>query len=114
MMEQSSKNAKEKGSKSKENTHINVSLDFKLNAPVIVVPENIFDEKTIQVELHLGSALIRSHLVDFNKKINYKDILDEELLYDVYEVKFHGLCLKIKDPKLPEEAEQNLIKDISS
>ena len=47
LMEQSSKNAKEKGSKSKENTHINVSLDFKLNAPVIVVPENIFDEKTI-------------------------------------------------------------------
>ena len=42
LMEQSSKNTK-----SKENTHINVSMDFKLNAPVIVIPENIFDEKTI-------------------------------------------------------------------
>ena len=67
---------------------------------VNVLEWNIFDKETMQVELQLGCARIQSHLVTFNKKINYKDILEEAILYDVYELKFHGLCLKIKDPKL--------------
>jgi len=93
-------------------THTNINLSGKFNAPVVVIPENIFDPKTTIIEFHLGSATVMSDLMPFQKNTDYKKFSTEHNLYDVYSLVFSGLCLKIIDPKL--NREQNLINDITS
>jgi hypothetical protein len=92
-------------------THFNINLSVNLNAPVFIIPENIFDKDTLQVSFHLGTCEIQSQLQPFDPKKDYKQ--EDSNLYDVYKLKFDGLCLKIKDKKLFGDKEHYLINDIA-
>lgn len=96
----------------KQQNHVNVSLNLFLSAPVIIIPENVFEEDSFHLEVSLGNVKIKSHLVKFNPMINYKYVLDENVLYDVYQIDLNGISFKIKDPKLQEC--KYMIKEISS
>lgn len=76
-------------------------FDLHLKAPVIVIPLNIFSaDDTYRVELHLGEATVSTDLQPFHKEINYGEINQESLVYDIYRIQFEGFSFKLfEDPK---------------
>ena len=54
-------------------SHFSLSINAILNAPVIIIPENIF-QKSSQIEFHLGVAMAKSNLQNYDPEIKYKEI----------------------------------------
>ena len=54
-------------------SHFSLSINAILNAPVIIIPENIF-KKSSQIEFHLGVAMAKSNLKNYDPEIKYKEI----------------------------------------
>ena len=96
----------------KKPRHIAVSVSAILKGPVLYVPEDLFDPDGCVAELHLGNALIESHLIKYDRERDYKLVTEESCLYDVYTFKLEGVSLKLKG--LPPETDktQDIITDI--
>ena len=53
--------------KTGEYQHTNVDIDVKMNAPVVIIPENIFDPDAVQLVLDTGNIYVSSNLLEFQK-----------------------------------------------
>ena len=75
--------------------HFNIDLNINLLSPIILLPLDPFEKNNNKcILLSLGRLEIKSELPPRQKKnIKYKEIKDEELLYDNYIVKLIGTKL---------------------
>ena len=74
-------------------THANLYLDVSFVCPIIIVPIDVFDFNNTQcILLSLGSLKLKSILPPrVDKKINYEQEKDENLLYDIYRIGILGI-----------------------
>jgi len=54
-------------------------------------------------------ALAKSNLQQYDPEIKYKEIRDQENMYDIYDLRFYGLALKL----VQGDKSTNLIKEIA-
>ena len=73
--------------------HTNIHLDILFNSPVIILPQNIFDNENTQcIKLSLGKFKGFSKLPPRKKiGIDYKKLTDESILFDIYEFDLQGV-----------------------
>lgn len=92
-----------------EYQHSNVSLDIELNAPVLIIPENIYLSGCNFVRLDTGFIHVSSSLRDYDEyKMNKQQMekcmsdggsMIEELdLYDQYNIKLTKMKLELVCP----------------
>jgi len=55
-----------------------VSVKAKINAPIVIVPADIFDPESMLVRLDLGMLTVSSELRTYKKGFNYKALKDEK------------------------------------
>ena len=74
-------------------THSNLYLDVSLNCPIIIIPIDVFDyNNTKCILVSLGSLKLKSILPPrVDKKINYEQIEDENIMYDIYRIGLLGI-----------------------
>ena len=74
-------------------THSNLYLDVSLNCPIIIIPINVFDDNNTKCILcSLGSLKLKSILPPrIDKKLNYEEVKDENIMYDIYRIGLLGI-----------------------
>ena len=74
-------------------THSNLYLDVSFVCPNIIMPVDVFDfENTQCILLFLGSLRLISILPPrIDKKINYEETKDENIMFDVYRISLKGI-----------------------
>ena len=79
--------------------HNNIYLDIVFNSPIIILPLNIFDnDNTSCIKLSLGKFIGNSQLPPRMKpEIDYKNITDSKLLFDVYRFDLQGGKMSTSD-----------------
>ena len=73
--------------------HSNLYLDVSLNCPIIIIPINVFDDNNTKcILLSLGSLKLKSILPPrIDKKLNYEEVKDENIMYDIYRIGLLGI-----------------------
>ena len=79
--------------------HNNIYLDIVFNSPIIILPLNIFDnDNTSCIKLSLGKFIGNSQLPPRMKpEIDYKNITESKLLFDVYRFDLQGGKMSTSD-----------------
>ena len=74
-------------------THSNLYLDVSFVCPIIIIPIDVFDFNNTQcILLSLGSLKLKSILPPrVDKKKNYEQETDENILYDIYRIGILGI-----------------------
>ena len=93
--------------------HLSASLQCFFNAPVLIIPHDVFKESTLTLEINFGHFNISSELQPFDGQLDLNLVRDESLIYDKYNLFLKGFSIKLKDSELFGLREQHLIKDIS-
>lgn len=73
--------------------HTNCNVTMELNAPVVIIPENIYKEDSSFIKLDTGIIYITSNLIEYKQDMNYNEQLTDVDLYDVYKVKLESMSL---------------------
>ena len=68
---------------------------MKLNAPVLIIPENIYKEDSPYIKLDTGTIKIESNLIEFKEEENYNEQTTDAGLYDEYKIKLGGMSLNL-------------------
>ena len=73
-----------------------MDINVLMRAPVIVIPENVFEPTRPCVIVDSGTIKIYSKtLLKVDKSINYKEVKDPKELYDIYEATLTDLSIQI-------------------
>ncbi len=70
-------------------------LSVELNAPLVIVPENIFNPSTACIAIDLGSVVGYSRVVEIDPDIDYRWITHLGMLFNCYTIAFEGFSLKV-------------------
>lgn len=70
-------------------------LDIELNAPMMIIPEDIYNSTSSCVVLDFGSVTGFSRMVEVDSLYNYRLINDLSLLCNCYTIAFEGFSLKV-------------------
>ena len=81
----------------KKHKHKSVFIDATIKAPIIFIPENIYDPDTRIMRLNAGSVSVQSNLVPFDTTIDYNSLDDETKLYDTYTLQIKNVSLSLID-----------------
>ena len=85
------KKALQKQANSKEEGMVSsfaLSLDIELNAPMILIPEDVYNSTSSCVAIDLGSVAGFSRMVQIDPLYNYRLINDLNLLCNCYTIAF--------------------------
>ena len=94
--------------------HSNVSIEADIFAPVLIIPEDIFMVDSRYIKIDMGQINLNSDLQIYNKQKNYKEILDEKQVYDIYKFELTKFSLKIIEfDESMNPCNVNIIKDVS-
>jgi hypothetical protein len=79
-----------------EYEHSGYDVTMDLNAPVLIIPEDIFESEDI-MSFDLGRIKLRNELQEYDKenKKKYKTMTDDSLLYDSYVLKLEDVTMKL-------------------
>lgn len=91
--------------------HQNFDITALIQAPILIVPSDIFTVESTFLRVDLGEIRASSDLQKYKKGFDYKAIKDEEQLYDKYFLTATGLSVSIQDPSIQKESHQ-LLKDL--
>jgi len=80
--------------------HTSVSIDAKMNAPILIIPENIFDHSTSIIKLNTGLIRVKSKLQVYDQEIDYTSIDNDYNLYDKYSLSIEKINLGMVFPGL--------------
>lgn len=83
-----------------EYQHTSVSIDAKMNAPILIIPENIFNPNTSVIRLNTGLIRVYSKLVEYKKSENYNIYPSDFKLYDRYTLSLEKINLGMIFPNL--------------
>ena len=75
--------------------HANCSINAVYNAPVIIVPDNMFSESAKYLKFNMGKIIINSDLREYNEKTKYAEWESDKDLYDIYQIDFIGFSLEL-------------------
>ena len=81
--------------KSGDYVHKNADIEADIFAPVVILPQDIFDAKQRYVKIDLGRITVGSDLQVHDKKKDYKAMLDENMVYDVYKLNLKKINLQV-------------------
>lgn len=70
-------------------------MQANILAPVIVIPQDIFEPGQRFVKMDFGKITIASELLEYKASTDYKAIKNEEQLYDKYNIGLDSFSLKI-------------------
>jgi len=68
---------------------------MSLNAPVLIIPENIYNKDSPYIKLDTGIISIESNLIEFKKDVDYNEYTTDEGLYDKYKVRLEKMSLNL-------------------
>ena len=65
-----------------EYMHQNADIEAEIYAPVLILPQDIFDPYQRYIKVDLGMITVNSDLLEYDKKKDYKSEQNEHLVYD--------------------------------
>ena len=66
--------------------HKALDISLHLTAPIVLVPENIFNPSKPCLVIDTGSISLNSHLVEYRADVDYKEVTKASKLFDKYEI----------------------------
>ena len=78
--------------------HVSYDIDAKINAPVLIIPESIFDPDSNYIQLKIGKISVASILQEYNNWGNpsfYANKQTDDGLYDEYVISLDGMSLGV-------------------
>lgn len=89
-------------------------IDVKINAPVLIIPENTFIPNSNYISLNVGKIILNTTLQEYDQDIKYSEYTDDQGLYDEYMIALQGMCLSLCNAQNSKYVtETALIDDIS-
>eukprot|EP00347_Sterkiella_histriomuscorum_P017164 403350423 len=82
--------------------HQAVDISVSLTAPIILVPEDIFNQNKPCLVIDTGSITLNSQLVRHDSSVDYKSVQDPTNLYDKYEINLSNFQINILENGLTE------------
>ena len=71
-----------------------------MNAPILIIPENIFDHSTSIIKLNTGLIRVKSKLQVYDQDVDYNCIENDYNLYDKYSLSIEKINLGMVFPEL--------------
>jgi len=99
--------------KSGEYVHQNADVEAEIFAPVVLIPQDIFDAKQRYIRVDLGQITVASDLRVYDKNTDYKAIEDEAQLYDVYSLALKKINLQMVEFVGEDSYNCKIIQDVN-
>ena len=71
-----------------------------MNAPILIIPENIFDGQTSVIKLNTGLIRVKSKLQVYEQDVDYNGFTNDFNLYDKYTLSIEKINLGMIFPGL--------------
>lgn len=68
---------------------------MELNAPVLIIPENIYWKDSSYIKLDTGFITVKSNLIEYKEETNYNEQTTDAGLYDEYKVRLDKMNLTL-------------------
>lgn len=83
--------------------HQNVSFVSVIQAPIGILPSDIFNINSSYLRVDLGEINAKSQLLKYKRNYDYRSEMNEAELYDSYNLSVNGLSISICDPEIQKE-----------
>lgn len=99
--------------KSGDYTHLNADIVADIFAPVVILPQDIFDPYQRYIRVDLGRITVGSELLVYDKKKDYKAEREESALYDIYSLGLKKIKLELIEFVDQEQRHGKILQDAS-
>jgi len=80
--------------------HKSAAIKMFLTAPVLLVPESLFIPGKTCIVIDTGSLKMDSHLIKYDPRTNYKQVMNAKDTYDHYEAVLENLQIAVLEKGL--------------